>query len=294
MTVRELYHKGTEQLKEVGIQEAEIDAWILLEFVTGISRASFYANPQALIEDAKAEVFLKGIQKRKTHIPLQHITGEQEFMGLTFRVNEHVLIPRQDTETLVECAQGWLRPGIRILDMCTGSGCILISLLMQGHTKGIKAENSLGVDVSKEALLVARENAKKYELSVPMIESDLFEAVEETFDLIVSNPPYIKTAAIQELAVEVQEYDPYLALDGKEDGLYFYRKIICQSSSYLNFGGHLCFEIGYDQAAEVVALMEKEGFENVTVKKDLTGLDRVVWGVYNKAEKKEKETCLIN
>ena len=214
------------------------------------------------------------VEERAKRIPLQHLTKEQEFMGLSFEVNEHVLIPRQDTEVLVETVLEDLEENMRVLDICTGSGCILISLL-----KIMRGVKGVGVDISEEALEVARRNAQKHDTEAVFIQSDLFENVEGTYDVIVSNPPYIKTEEIEKLEEEVKLHDPMLALDGKEDGLYFYRKIIKESRKYLKRNGKLYFEIGNTQGEEVKTLMEEEGFANVKIKKDLAGLDRVVCGV---------------
>lgn len=191
-----------------------------------------------------------------------------------------MLIPRQDTEILVETVLEDLEPNMRVLDVCTGSGCILISLLkMLQDGRGQDTVKGVGVDISKEALEVAEKNARKHNTEAVFLQSDLFENVEGMYDIIVSNPPYIKTEEIEKLEDEVKLYDPMLALDGKEDGLYFYRKIIKESRKYLKKNGKLYFEIGHTQGEEVKTLMEEEGFSDVRVKKDLAGLDRVVYGV---------------
>ena len=195
-------------------------------------------------------------------------------MGYPFYVDEHVLIPRQDTETLAEEALKVLKPGMQVLDLCTGSGCILISLM-----KMCEGLYGTGSDISEEALEVARKNACRLEVNATFIRSSLFEHISGRYDLIVSNPPYIRTSVIQELQEEVRLHDPFL--DGKEDGLYFYREIIKAGGGYLKPGGYLMFEIGYDQGTEVASLMEKHGYRNIMVKKDLAGLDRVVSGMYN-------------
>ena len=194
-------------------------------------------------------------------------------MGLTFKVNEHVLIPRQDTEILVEEAMRYLSDGMRILDICTGSGCILLSLLKYSNEC-----EGMGVDISEDALAVAQENAHNLGLQADFRHSDLLENVEGRFDMIVSNPPYIQTDVIETLMPEVREHEPMLALDGKADGLFFYREIIKQCPAYMTRGARLFFEIGYDQGEAVKALMEKQGFTEVEVIKDYAGLDRVVVG----------------
>ena len=280
MTLEEAYRLGNDVLNEAGVPDAGTDAWILLEHVTGVSRTRYYVNPRQVLSKEEEERYLSYIEKRKKRIPVQHLTGVQEFMGLEFIVNEHVLIPRQDTEVLVETVWEDLEPGMRVLDMCTGSGCILISLMKRMQTVlGEDGIAGVGADLSREALQVAEENASKQKVGAVFVESDLFDKVEGTYDIIVSNPPYIRTSVIKELQEEVKLHDPYAALDGKEDGLFFYREIIKKSKEYLKKGGRLYFEIGYDQGEDVKKLMEEAGFSEVTVKKDLAGLDRVVFGV---------------
>lgn len=279
MTLREAYEFGQTALKAADIEDAVLDAWYLLEFATGISRAMYFLKMNEEMSAEQETQYRSYIEKRAGHIPLQHITGTQEFMGLEFQVNEHVLVPRQDTEVLVESVLEVLQPDRKVLDMCTGSGCILISLMrLAGLNTGT------GIDISGEALEVAKANAKNHNVNAVLIKSDLFEKIVDKYDIIVSNPPYIRTAVIEELKEEVKFHDPFLALDGKEDGLYFYRKIIEESPKHLRENGRLYFEIGHDQGKEVRALMEKAGFSEVTVKKDLAGLDRVVFGVYNRSE----------
>ena len=275
MTLREAYRYGQEQLKNAKVEDAELDAWYLLEFVTGISRAQYFLDSEKQLSFEEEQEYLRNLKLRTEHIPLQHITGVQMFMGLEFKVNEHVLIPRQDTEVLVEKVLDVLQPGMQVLDMCTGSGCILLSLL-----HGKKDVTGVGVDLSEEALKVAKQNAESLEIEATFLQSDLFAKVEGTYDLIVSNPPYIRTEVIEGLQEEVRMHDPRMALDGKEDGLYFYKKIIEKSPSYLKRSGRVYFEIGHDQGEDVKKLMEDAGFQEVTVKKDLAGLDRVVYGVY--------------
>ena len=280
MTLEEAYGYGKKVLEEHGIGDASVDAWILLEHITEISRAMYYVNPKQEITSEQKIQYEYFIEQRARRIPLQHLTKEQEFMGLTFEVNEKVLIPRQDTEILVETVLEDLEPNMRVLDVCTGSGCILISLLkMLQDGRGQDTVKGVGVDISKEALEVAEKNARKHNTEAVFLQSDLFENVEGMYDIIVSNPPYIKTEEIEKLEDEVKLYDPMLALDGKEDGLYFYRKIIKESRKYLKKNGKLYFEIGHTQGEEVKTLMEEEGFSDVRVKKDLAGLDRVVFGV---------------
>ena len=274
MTYRECYEKGCLALQTAGIEEATLDARLLLEAVCGTNRNDLLVHGEQLVTPEAEEKYLGWIGQRAEHIPLQQLTGEQDFMGLTFAVNEHVLIPRQDTEILVEEAIQVMRPKMKVLDMCTGSGCIIISILH--NVEGVKG---YAVDISKQAVNVAKENAKLNEVPVLFERSDLFEMVTEKFDVIVSNPPYIPTDVIPQLMPEVQVFEPIEALDGKEDGLYFYRKIVEQSKDYLNSGGSLMFEIGYDQGKDVSKMMTDAGFSNVCVKKDLAGNDRVVTGM---------------
>ena len=278
MTLKEAYEYGQEQLKNVGIDDADLDAWYLLEHVTGITRAGYFMDMHRALSEKEEAEYREFVAIRAKHVPLQHITGVQEFMGLAFGVNKHVLVPRQDTEVLVESVLEVLKPEMRVLDMCTGSGCILISLL---KLCGLADVSGVGVDISEEALQVARKNAEKLGVEATWIHSDLFSNIEGQYDVIVSNPPYIRTSVIEELKEEVKFHDPFIALDGKEDGLYFYRRIVEESPQYLKKGGKLYFEIGHDQGDDVSRLMKEAGFSDVTVKKDLAGLDRVVFGVYN-------------
>ena len=282
LELQKVYKEGELFLREAGIEEASIDAWLLLEFVTGISRAKYLCDPAMEIKEEDAQKYCELTEKRSNRIPLQHLTGEQEFMGYTFKVNEHVLIPRQDTEVLVEEAIKYLRPGKSVLDMCTGSGCILISLLKMGAEKFyMRNVKGTAVDISEEALKIASFNAKELGVDIDFIQSDLFEKVDGKYDVLVSNPPYIRTTVIEELQDEVKLHDPFIALDGKEDGLYFYRKIVEHSVKHLNNKAMVLFEIGHDQGEDVSNLLKDAGFSNVWVKKDLAGLDRVVIAMYN-------------
>lgn len=284
-TLQTIYREGKEQLELSGVPDADLDAWYLLEFVTGISKARYYGNPEAGMEEEEVLRYRDVIRQRAERIPLQHITGEQEFMGFSFQVNEHVLIPRQDTETLVEEALGVLKPKMEILDLCTGSGCILLSLLKLGEKQGIAGLKGTGADISREALKVAEENGRRLEIPgdrVAWIRGDLFEKLEGPFDLLVSNPPYIPSGELAGLQEEVRLHDPALALDGHEDGLYFYRRIAAEAGKYLRDGAFLMLEIGWDQGEAVRGLLEAAGYREVEVKKDLSGNDRVVRGRYGK------------
>lgn len=288
----EVYREGAAQLTEAGIEEAGLDARLLLEFVCGTDRNTLLAHGDRAVSDEEHERYEALIAARAAHTPLQHLTGEQEFMGLTFVVNNKVLIPRQDTEILVEEVLKNLHDGMRILDLCTGSGCILLSLLQYSNDCV-----GVGVDLSAEALTVAKENYERLssarpEMKAYFLEGDLFEALErrttteygetdsmgERYDIIVSNPPYIETDVIGTLMQEVREHEPVMALNGGVDGLTFYRRIVQGAGGYLTRGGLLFFEIGCEQAASVREIMEKAGFCAVTVVKDFAGLDRVVYG----------------
>ena len=273
MTFREAMRFGEEQLNSAGIVEAKNDAWLLLAFVCKIDHTYYYMHIEDVLSEVQLEEYKSVLSKRRERVPLQYITGEQDFMGLPFHVNSAVLIPRQDTETLVEEALKVVRPGMKVLDMCTGSGCIIISILK--HVVDVEGH---GCDISKQALVVAKENAKLNNVNVTFERSDLFDSITDTFDVIVSNPPYIPTDVIHGLMPEVVAFEPFQALDGKEDGLHFYRKIIAEAKDYLNPGGKLLFEIGHDQGEAVSALMKQWGFLDVKVIKDLAGNDRVVAG----------------
>lgn len=273
MTFREALAVGEELLSKVNIADARNDAWLLLAMVCKIDHTFYYMHMDDDLTLEQVKEYESVLKKRGEHVPLQYITGEQEFMGLPFRVNSAVLIPRQDTEVLVEEALKMIRPGMKVLDLCTGSGCILISIL-----KNASGVTGVGCDISKQAINVAKENAKLNGIVAEFERGDLFEAVMDTFDLIVSNPPYIRTEEIAKLMPEVAQFEPYDALDGKEDGLYFYRKIVKECKAYLNPGGAILFEIGYDQGAAVSEMLTYAGFNSVRVVKDLSGNDRVVIG----------------
>ena len=290
MTYKECYAYGIEMLEKAGVIDARIDARLLLEFVCGTSQHDLLLNGNREVKEEDEAAYKACISRRSERIPLQHITGVQSFMGFDFAVNEHVLTPRQDTEVLVEETLKVLKPGMKVLDMCTGSGCILLSLL--ALSEGCKG---VGADISKEALQVACQNHSKIEtqcgeeLAATFVESDLFTAWKESgqnteerrvFDMIVSNPPYIASAVIETLEPEVRLHEPIGALDGTADGLYFYRKIVTDCKAFLKKGGALLFEIGYDQGEAVSELMKEAGFTGVTVKQDYAGLDRVVYGYY--------------
>ena len=274
MTYREAFRHGESLLLGQGIEDAKTDAWLLLSMACKIERSFYYLHMEEELPEDQLKGYEIALKKRAEHVPLQYITGETEFMGLRFKVNSSVLIPRQDTETLAEEALKVVKPGMRVLDLCTGSGCIIISIL-----HNVAQVDGCAVDISKQALNVAKENAKRNEVHAVFEQSDLFERVTGTYDVIVSNPPYIPSADILNLMPEVRLFEPPEALDGKEDGLYFYRRIAEEAKEYLNVDGRIFFEIGYDQGSAVSELLIQAGFQGVCVMKDLAGNDRVVCGM---------------
>ena len=270
--VRDIIKKAQNTLEAAGIADSQVDSWLLAEFVFGITRVKYYANMQMTVDGRSAEKYNELVNQRAGHIPLQHIIGTQEFMGLTFKVNENVLIPRQDTELLVENVVDYLGNDERtVLDMCTGSGCIAVSIDRLSKNSKVTA-----VDISEKALEVAQENNRLNNAKVTFIQSDLFTNVTGKYDIIVSNPPYIRTDEIPKLMEEVKSHEPVMALDGMEDGLYFYKKICNEASDYLNDNGKIFFEIGYDQGDDVSEILRQNRFCNIEVLKDLSGNDRVV------------------
>ena len=274
MTYREAIVLGESILRKADIVDAKTDSWLLLAMACKIDHTYYYMHIDEEMTEEQAREFEVLIKKRAERVPLQYITGEQEFMGLTFHVNSNVLIPRQDTETLVEEALKVVRPGMKIMDMCTGSGCVLISILKNAHDI-----EGIGYDISKQAINVAKENAKLNEVPAVFERSDLFEdVVENDFDVIVSNPPYIPTDVIATLMPEVAEFEPREALDGKGDGLYFYSKILEQCKNYMKPDGYVLFDIGCKQGDSVSTMMRLAGFSEVHVIKDLARNDRVVMG----------------
>ena len=273
MNYTEAFLMGMQKLKEAEIGEAQLDARLLLEEVCGTDHNTLLCHGDREVSEEEEEQYRRALEQRAVHVPLQHLLGYQDFMGLRFQVNGHVLIPRQDTEILVEEAMRYLHDGMRILDLCTGSGCILLSLLHYSNDC-----EGIGVDISKEALQVAAQNAEALGIKADFLESDLYEKVTGKFDLLVSNPPYIEREIIPTLMEEVREYDPYIALDGGEDGLDFYRRIIGGAQDYLNRGGQIFLEIGSEQAQAVSELLREAGFKEIDVCRDFAGLDRVVSG----------------
>ncbi|MCR4651485.1 MAG: peptide chain release factor N(5)-glutamine methyltransferase [Lachnospiraceae bacterium] len=279
MTRSEAYRYGMEKLTLVSESDARTDCLLLLEHAASLSMNDIFVHGEILLTDREMLVFKDSLDKRVDHIPVQYITGRQMFMGLEFEVNEAVLIPRADTEILVEEIMRLGLDNMNILDLCTGSGCIIISLIRLSHEC-----LGTGTDISEEALEVAGRNAKAQGVDVRFLRGDLYEALADMpkdgsgYDIIVSNPPYIASAVVDTLMPEVRDHEPRLALDGDEDGLVFYRRIIADSDKHLNKGGWLFFEIGYDQGEAVRDLMEQKGYEDVEVVRDYSGNDRVVKG----------------
>ncbi|MBU5480348.1 peptide chain release factor N(5)-glutamine methyltransferase [Blautia sp. MSJ-19] len=285
-TYKEVLEDGIQILNAAAIEEARLDAWLLLEYAADITRAWYYAHMDDMLATETEARYLALCAERAQHIPLQHLTGRAYFMGYEFYVDERVLVPRQDTEVLVEEALSHLKDctAPKVLDMCTGSGCILLSILKERED----AEGT-GADISEDALAVAKENRRRLGLEkrAVFVQSDTFSAdyfqknsgnTSSEYDMLISNPPYIRTQDIQELMEEVRLHDPMLALDGKEDGLYFYEKITAHAGDYLKPGGWLMYEIGCDQGQEVAEILKKNRFTDIEIKKDLAGLDRVVIG----------------
>lgn len=279
MDYRACYEEGCAKLKAADVLDFETDARLLLEFICHTDWSTLLVHGSRPVSEEERAGFLALLERRAMRIPLQQLTGEQFFCGMSFLVNEHVLIPRQDTEILVEQAAKRLKPGMALLDMCTGSGCILISLL--GMVQGVRG---MGVDISKEALRTAAENGRRLLQNSEQPRwrlGNLFEdlpADENIFDMIVSNPPYIPSGEIEKLMPEVSVHEPREALDGSEDGLLFYRRILAESGPFLKREGRILFEIGCDQGEAVKELMEKAGFTEIEIIKDYAGLDRVVLG----------------
>jgi len=277
-TLKNVIKSGEDILRKNNIENSAYDSFALLSDMLNIDRAYYFSHENEAVLETVYKEYMRRIERRANHIPLQHIIGYTEFWKYKFFVNEYVLVPRQDTELLVEEALKKIDSNSTVLDMCTGSGCILISLALE--TNFIKG---IGTDISKEALVIAGKNRESLEAkNVEFLESDLFKKLQGTFnhkfDVIVSNPPYIKTSVIEELDEEVRTYDPMIALDGHDDGLYFYEAITVQSVDFIKTGGWLMYEIGYDQAEPVKKIMRQCGFTNIEIVKDLSGLDRVVIG----------------
>ncbi|MBS4900410.1 MAG: peptide chain release factor N(5)-glutamine methyltransferase [Clostridiales bacterium] len=279
LSLRELLNLGTEQLEANGVENARGDALELINMVKKVDKTDMLLYPDMKFSKAEAEEVKKLFDKRAERIPLQHILGKACFYGHEFYVNENVLIPRFDTEIIVDEVLKYIKnerrgEALKILDMCTGSGCIAISLAMENE----KLE-CLGADISLQALEIAQKNKKSLKAgNVDLIQSDLFSKVEGKFDIIVSNPPYIDKKELNDLSPEVAEHDPHLALFAEDGGLYFYRKIAKEAGAFLNVKGKIFFEIGYDQAEDVAGILSNEGYSDICLIKDYGGNDRVIIG----------------
>ena len=298
LSVKEILNIGQRRLQDAGVSDAALDSKLLYCFMTGITSGRLFIMYQNILQDGQCDEYFRLIDERASGKPLQYITGTQEFMGLEFDVNESVLIPRQDTETMVEDVISVIKDGVLrgeslegtgrrewdILDLCTGSGAIGISLAKL--LTGVKA-NVTCSDVSKAALEVARKNAGKLGVSknIKFAEGDMFAPFDgrfkkKKFDLIVSNPPYIESDVIPTLQTEVRDHEPMSALDGGEDGLDFYRVIAREAGEFLKKRGILFLEIGCDQGNAVRELLtEAEGYSDVRCLKDLAGRDRIIYAV---------------
>ena len=282
MKVFELLEAGNKILKDINVEEYYLKTKMLLLDILNKSKEYLIINKDEEVNKELENIFFEKLELLKKNIPIQYIINKQEFYGYEFFVNENVLIPQPDTEILVEEVINYINSKIignskvDVLDLCTGSGIIGICLKKKLESKVCIYES----DVSKNALEVAKKNAERLDADITFIESDLFEKINSNlkFDIIVSNPPYIKTDVIKSLSGEVK-CEPFIALDGKEDGLYFYRKIIKEAKEYLNINGMLFFEIGYDQREEVENLFKENGYKNVYSKKDYSGNDRIVVGM---------------
>ena len=274
MTIRESLNKGMIILKSNNIETPKLKARLLLQYILKKDRQYLIVYDNKEIDKKQQWEYFINIEKLANGVPLQHITHRQEFMKMDFFVNENVLIPRPDTEILVEevieIAKKIDKP--RILDLCTGSGAIAISI-----AKNVPSAEVWAIDISEKALEVAKKNAHNLQAKVKFKKSNLFSNINKTkFDIIVSNPPYIKKADIKLLSNEVQK-EPEIALDGGYDGLDFYRKISSQAIDYLKFESYLCFEIGYDQQEDVLEIIKDAKHYNKTYcKKDLFGNDRII------------------
>lgn len=283
MTIQESREQIRSRLQQNGIEDFEYETWMILFWKLGVDRAEYFMNPNKIVSQQKWEEVDSILKEREQHVPLQYLMGSCEFMGYSFSVDERVLIPRQDTECLVELAVEKIRKIIadkagqqtvcKVLDLCTGSGCIGISVKLLCP----EAEVTLA-DVSLDALAVAKQNAQSLGAEVQLVQSDLLEQIYDTYDCILSNPPYIPSAVIEGLMPEVRVYEPRLALDGREDGLFFYRKITQEAGKYLRAGGYLFFEIGQEQGEALLSIMKEQEFAETEIKKDLAGLDRIAVG----------------
>lgn len=270
MNIKSLREKGKIELESAGILDAQLDSDLLLSFVTGIDKNDFILLKDKEIEEKN---FFDLINLRKERVPLQHILGKADFYGHEFKVSKDCLIPRFDTEILVENVSKDMFDGIRVLDLFTGSGCIIISLALLSKQNGYFA----GSDISKKALDIAKINADNLNAKVDFFLSDMTLSIQkgERFDIITANPPYIKSKDIKDLEVEVKDHDPILALDGGEDGLTFYKRLADEAKGYLKEGGKLFMEIGFDQAEDVQQIFLGKGYKDIRIIKDYSDNDRV-------------------
>ena len=276
VTRKEIREETARRLREAGIEEYEYETWMLLEWKLGVDRAEYFMDPDAEVPQEQWNDLDAALRKRERRIPLQYLMGSCEFMGYSFAVDERVLIPRQDTECLVELAVEQMRRSpepCRVLDLCTGSGCIGVSVKLLCPQAQVVLS-----DVSERALAVAGENARRLGAPVELVQGDLFENVQGTFDYILSNPPYIPSKVIDGLMPEVRDHEPRLALDGTEDGLHFYRRIVREATKRLRPGGRLLFEIGQEQGEALLLLLQEAGYEETAIRQDLAGLDRIAVG----------------
>ena len=276
MTISDAIKKGMIELKNVNIEEPKLKARLLMQYVLNESRQYVIVNDMEQLDKAKEKQYLEEIKILKKGVPIEHITHQKEFMKMSFFVDKNVLIPRQDTEILVEEVIKIAKKinARKVLDLCTGSGAIAVSL-----AKYLPQAEITAIDISNDALKIAKKNAisNNVQNQITFISSDMFTNLgEEKFDIIVSNPPYIKTNVIKNLDIQVQS-EPYIALDGGKDGLDFYKKIINESYQYLKYSGYLCLEIGFDQKIDVIELIENtERFTGTYSKKDLFDNDRII------------------
>lgn len=275
MKIKELIEYGKNTLNKNEVQDSSIISRILAEYILNFNRQEIIANLDKEVEEEQRVRYYLALIEIIQGMPIQYITNKQEFMKLDFYVDENVLIPQPDTEILVEKAIEETKKieNVEILDMCTGSGCIGISI-----AKNIENAKVTLVDISKNAIEIAKKNAlrNKVESQLTFIQSNMFEKVEKKFDIIVSNPPYIKTDVIPKLDKQVQN-EPHIALDGGKDGLKFYKIIIEKAKKYLKENGKLILEIGYDQKEEVENLIKQSGqYKKIEVIKDLSQNDRVI------------------
>lgn len=279
MVLEEALKYGEEALEKAGTPNAKVDAFWIFEHVFEVNKTDYLLGRSEQADGEKFSTYQKLIERRAQHEPCQYILGKCNFCGIDLLVNENVLIPRQDTEVLVEEVLNIMPKGAKVLDMCTGSGAIAIAL------KTLRSDCQVtGSDISERALEVAKENVKSCGVDVKLIHGDLFENIdqEEEFDLIVSNPPYVTNSEYEELMPEVKEHEPRLALTAGDDGLDIYKRLINEAPKYLRKDGIIAMEIGCTQGEAVAEILKSNGFGKTKVVKDLAGLDRVLIGWLNK------------